>query len=127
MQASQAPALEEQLLADMASIDQRISELAQERRAIERMLLRVRQSKVKKDDVSRKNSINRIVAEKIITDKMAALGNKPISSSEITMILSAYNPGIKHATVRSYLHRMKLRGTIKNPGGKSGLWILNAP
>lgn len=120
---SESNILEDQLLREIAEVDRRIGELQQERAALSRLLLKTRQQAVTLKDVTRKNSIQRILIEKAITDALAKAG-RPVGAADLYRIAAQIDGKLKETTFRSYLHRLKGRGITENSKAQYGFWQL---
>lgn len=120
-QGKSEPNFEARLLAELADIDRRIADLTSDRRAIERLLLKARRSAMAGKDVSRKNSLGRILVERTV---LATLGEteQPRRGVELFRIARGVDYELKDVTFRSYLHRMKQKGLIENPRRLPGWW-----
>ncbi|MBR0897602.1 hypothetical protein JQ616_21835 [Bradyrhizobium tropiciagri] len=118
--------LEAQLLRELKSLDRRIHELQSERATVERLIISARRSNpaLAKLDVTRKNSIKRVLIESVVLEnlKSAPEGRK---TYELLAEMKLVDPKLKSNTFRSTLHRMKEKGVILNP--KGGLWQVPAP
>lgn len=116
---------ERRLQREIEQIDVRIRELAQEKSALQRQLLKARQEASGLSEVSRKNSIMRIMIENRILDALRSSA-KPLSSHELFQNARYANFELKENTFRTYLHRLKQRGLIAN-AGRAGRWRAVAP
>ncbi|MCA1368051.1 hypothetical protein I6F15_11625 [Bradyrhizobium sp. BRP14] len=116
---------ENRLQREIESIDGRIKELIQERNALERQLLKARRLGSGVGEIRRKNSLTRVMVEKIIIDVLETSA-KPVSSTTLFREAQRIDIHLKNTTFRTYLHRMKTRGMIQL-AGKSGVWKLPAP
>ena len=119
---SEAQLIEARLLREIASIDQQIGALQQQRREIESLLIRVRREDLASRTVTRKNSIGRILIENAITEALR-LSPKPLRNYQLFQSARLRDPRIKESTFRSHLHRMEQRGDIKRLGTNRGLWM----
>ncbi|MFN3077300.1 MAG: winged-helix domain-containing protein [Alphaproteobacteria bacterium] len=109
------------LLAELAEVEKRIVELTVERDALRRIITRVRQQNVELKDVTRKNSLSRVLIENRIMQALQEAG-KPVRATELLSILRQTSYNLKESTFRSYLHRMKEKGVIKMHD--RGVWRL---
>ena len=99
--------LEQEILSQIKDIDRKLASLAEERRVLERLLIKARRPEVR--DVTRKNSIERVVIESRILELLQA-SKSPVSAVIILKELRRLQPGLKDTTFRSYLHRLKEKG-----------------
>lgn len=116
--------LERKILVEIDDIDRRFEALRQERTALQRLLVSVRAKTVGMPDVTRKNSVNRIVIEEKI---LSVLRNSERSEPTKKLFREVLNthPSVKAATFRSYLHRLQSRGLIE-PALARGFWQMSA-
>lgn len=105
---------------EIEQIDARIRELTQEKSALQRQLLKARQEASGLSQVSRKNSIMRIMIENRVLDALRSSA-KPVSTHELFQNARYANFDLKENTFRTYLHRLKQRGLIAN-AGRAGRW-----
>lgn len=118
--------LADQIIAQIAEIDRQINNLNQERQNYERLLVRARRQDAANREVTRKNSVGRILAEKAVLDTLAKSSGKGISSDRLFDEVRAIDPFINPTTFRSHLHRLKTRGLIQNSKNRRGVWELPA-
>ncbi|MGN6210510.1 hypothetical protein [Asticcacaulis sp.] len=122
---------EQSILQQIQAIDLHISELNSERRALERLLLKVRRTDLTVKDVSRKNSVDRIIIENSILERLKSSKN-PVSARNLLKAAKKVSPELKDGTFRSYLTRMADRELITRSlthgywglpktGGKAGI------
>ncbi|MGE0037573.1 MAG: hypothetical protein AB7S93_18305 [Xanthobacteraceae bacterium] len=115
--------LESVLLQEIDDISTQIRELMHQKQSVERMLLKARQQSelVKHSDVTRKNSINRILVEGSIAQ---TLGRKksPVRARDLYQNARLMVPTLRENTFRSHLFRMKARGIITSRS--PGMWEL---
>lgn len=113
--------LEDTLLLEIADKAKQIDNLLQEKSALERMLLRSREQNeiIKRTDVTRKNSVARILVEGSIIQSMQHSKN-PIPAKTLYKAARFVVPALRENTFRSYLHRMKARGLVERLG--QGMW-----
>lgn len=117
------PDIETSITQQIAALDKQIRELHEERHALERLLLKVRREKVLQRDVSRTNSVTRIMVEEQIL-KTLGLAHKPLSAAQIYRDVATLIHELKQSTFRSHLKRMKDKGLIKQKLGHGGRWYL---
>jgi hypothetical protein len=115
------------LLTQLAGIERQIADLERQRFTLQRLVIRVRQQGLSTQDVTRKNSFDRIMAENAIVTVLSSApgGSRPgyVSMDEIHREVRLAVPTIKPTTFRSYLHRMKERGLIEQSDPR-GHWRL---
>jgi hypothetical protein len=118
--------LEAQLLRELKSIERRLAELRSEKDTIERLIISVRRSDpvVSKLDVTRKNSMKRVLVESVVLESLKKSKNGR-KTYELLAEMKMIDPELNSSTFRSTLHRMKERGVIASP--KVGLWEVPAP
>lgn len=113
--------LEAMILRQIKEIDQKIAELEQEKRVLNRTLLKARHAGAAKKDVNRKNSIERIIIETKIMEIIRS--SKPhVSSASIYRQVKYVSPNLKDSTFRSHIHRLKQKGFIES--STKGYWRL---
>lgn len=117
--------VERRFLKEIAEIDARIAELQSNRRALERLLLKVRrENPAALGEVTRRNSMGRVLLEHAILEALRA-ASRPLTNKALFAAARAVDYDLKEVTFRSYLHRMKGRGLIKNPRDQSGTWQIS--
>jgi DNA-binding response OmpR family regulator len=121
---SPTPLIIDHIADQIANVNRQIVELTQERLVLEKLLLRARKKDVSLPDVTRKNSLSRILAEKTIIECITKAGGKAISSGTIFDAVRAIDYSVKSVTFRSYLHRLKARGLISPHQSRTGYWML---
>jgi hypothetical protein len=120
MDRSPHQSLEARLLYEIKEVKRRIEESQVELRTLERLLVRVRGQNLGNQDVTRKNSINRLLVEKAILDNLALRISRQVPLSRLLEAARSIIPDLKESTFRSHLNRLKLRGMISSP--KHGKW-----
>jgi hypothetical protein len=113
--------VEEVCLADLERIEREISALQKEKEYITRVLARARQQNADLKDVTRKNSINRVLIESAII-RIIGESRPPVSAKRLNKMLSEIRHNMPDVTLRSYLFRMKQKGLIASAG--RGAWTL---
>lgn len=114
--------LVELLMSSLEEIEKKISELVAERDLIKRQLQKAREQNVPLRDVTRRNSIPRIMTENKVLRALEAAG-RPLSTQRlISEVLETYST-TKEVTIRSQLTRMKSKGLIRSAG--RGMWGLS--
>jgi len=106
---------------EIEEIDTRIAELSQEKTALLRQLTKAHWEASALKDVSRKNSGTRIMVEQRILDALRD-AQKPLNSDALFAAAKRANIDLKPTTFRTYLLRLKEKGSIK-PANKRGLWV----
>jgi hypothetical protein len=102
---------ESRLLAQLTEIDVQMLQLAAEKSALERLIRKIREGKCCASEVTRQNSIDRIVIEQRIKEILIQY-NYPVDGKYVYKELTKIMPDLKPATYRSHLHRMKERGMV---------------
>ena len=113
---------ETRLQREIAEIEARLRELTQEKRALERQLMKARRDNADLSDVNRKNSVNRVLIERRVLDALKRAG-KPLLSRDLHREAQYVNFDLKENTFRTILHRMKLKALIA-PAYRPGMWRL---
>jgi hypothetical protein len=113
--------MERRFLALLAEIEVGIAKLTAEKAALQQLIIRVRDKKSKTIDVTRRNSIDRLLVQDRILGVMQKI-KTPIFGGYLFDAVRSIVPGMNNSTFRSHLHRMKNRGMIK-PSGRRGYWI----
>ena len=119
---TQTQSLAEQLATQIADIERKIADLQRERQVHQRILARTLAHDAAQTQVSRRNSVTRILAEKVILDLLNSAPDKIFSSNKISEAVRLFDPSIKPVTLRSYLHRLKARGEIRPSVSRRGYW-----
>jgi hypothetical protein len=120
MTENESAAAEARLTREIAEIDRTVSELLQRRRALESTILKLKREDLAAKEVTRKNSINRILVEKSILDQLQS--GRFVSSRSLYMNAQASFYFLNNSTFRSYVRRMKERGLIES--NRVGNWRL---
>lgn len=115
--------VEETIIRQIADIDKEISDLQDERRVLERLLLKARREDVARMEVARKNSITRILVENKIIEALND-SSKPMSGRDLYSYVRTVVYDLNDSTFRSHLKRMKDRGVIQQLPGHGGRWFL---
>ena len=115
-------ALEGRLLAELEEIERRIADLEGERSALRRMIMRIRQQNLSAREVTRKNSLDRVLVEKKILE---TLGNSEgyVRARQLLLAARSVDYSLKDVTFRSYIYRLKEKGLIES-GTIRGYWRL---
>ena len=109
------------LLEQLSDIERRISDLEDERAALQRLLARLRRQNVASQEVTRRNSFNRILVEKSILDRLSD-SSKPVATPDLYRNAKNIVYSLNENTLRSHLHRMKKKGVIDH-GPTRGTWV----
>jgi hypothetical protein len=117
-------ALEAQLLAQLTGVKQELAKLERQRETLEALLLKARQE-LNLRDVTRKNSLDRVLVENTILEALRR-GRKPLPTKMLYYTARSINPQLRNTTFRSYLHRLKTKGLIFNSAGH-GFWTAIEP
>lgn len=112
---------EKRLIREIEALEMRISEFREEQLALKRQLLKARQEARALQDVSRKNSANRVMVEERILAALQA-SEKSVSNNKLFEAARIANFELKPNTFRTYLLRLKEKGLIENP--QRGRWRL---
>ena len=116
--------LERAILDEIAAIDKKQADLHKERHQLERMLLRIRRENIGTVEVTRKNSLGRILVENMVIERLRLAEGKTVSAAELLSAARLKDPKLKSSTFRSYLHRMKAGGTIVRANSIASKWLL---
>lgn len=103
---------EKRLTKEVEAIERRIRELEFEKHALSRQLAKARADRTGLKFTTRKNSMNRVLAENSIIEKLRT-ATKPVPTKELYHNALFTNFDLKETTFRSYLHRLKNTGVIK--------------
>ncbi|MHC2578259.1 hypothetical protein ACVI1J_009652 [Bradyrhizobium diazoefficiens] len=119
--------LEQRLLAELKEIETNIAQLLQEKATLERLLLTVRRRNplTMRTDVTRKNSVRRVLVESVVLENLRNSKNGSRKTHELLREMQIVDPQMNPSTFRSTLHRMKSRGVVNSP--KDGVWELGKP
>ncbi|MFV1571032.1 MULTISPECIES: hypothetical protein [Phaeobacter] len=114
--------LEEALTIELTEVLDRIKELEAEAAALRRQIAKAAAKRQGLEFATRKNSINRVLAENSVLEALRA-SEKPMKTNDLYKIARQSNSSLKENTFRTYLHRMKKRGAIQN-ARRVGEWRL---
>ena len=120
MAENQDAAAEARLTREIAEIDRTISELLERRRALASTILKLKREDLAAKEVTRKNSINRILVEKSILSQLQS--GRFVSVGALYSSAKASFYFLNKSTFRSYVRRMKERGLIQS--NRIGSWRL---
>lgn len=110
---------EGRLVEEIEKISINIKELEHEKAALERQLMKARRANSDLKDVTRKNSMTRVMVEARVL-RFLGEARKPVRTEKLFQDAVFANVRLKKNTFRTYLHRMKTRGLIASAG--RGLW-----
>ncbi|WP_242153617.1 hypothetical protein [Sphingomonas sp. BAUL-RG-20F-R05-02] len=114
--------LERQLLTEIATKDREIALLKAEREVLERVLYNARKREIGDLEVTRSNSIGRVMAEAAILKRLEGALRAGVDVRQLELTARTAVPSLAQSTFRSHLHRLKERGLIEAP--KRGSWRL---
>ena len=111
------------LIAELSRVEKSMTDMENERAALQRLLFRIRGEQIVQTDVTRKNSFRRILIETKIVEILTS-ARKPVPSQMLLSGARAITHDLNNNTFRSYLLRLKKRGVIihlntKSVGGSS--------
>ncbi|HTB03546.1 MAG TPA: hypothetical protein VK804_24010 [Bradyrhizobium sp.] len=120
-----AAEVEKKILQEIADRKRQIAGIQQEIDTFERMLMKSRQQQVliTQTDVTRKNSINRILVENSVLNSLKSSG-RPSKTRSLYRDAALIVGTLKEGTFRTILHRMKNRGLITSVS--DGKWQIAA-
>jgi putative NADH-flavin reductase len=120
-----AAEVEKKILQEIAERRRQIAAIEHEIDTYQRMLMKSRQQQVliKQTDVTRKNSINRILVENAVVNTLKSSG-RPRKTSSLYRDAVLIVGSLKEGTFRTILHRMKNRGIITSVS--DGKWQIGA-
>lgn len=114
---------EERLILEIDALQAQITQLEAEKSALQRQLQKVRREEAVRTSSGRKNSGNRILVEAKVQQALGS-AKRPLSIRELYLEASSTVGNIREPTFRSYVHRMKERGIIKQPRGRRSYYEL---
>ena len=121
-QDNQMSPLERVLTQELSDVEARIKELQDEAAALRRQIGKAAAKRQGFEFASRKNSLNRVLAENSVIEALREAPG-PLSSDTLFNKARMTNPSLKPNTFRTYLHRMKLRGALLT-ARRAGEWKL---
>lgn len=107
---------------EIGEIEKKISELNQEKTALQRQLMKARRESAGFKDVHRKNSVNRAMIEMRVLEALRN-AKKPLRTKDLFRAAQFVNFELNESTFRTYLHRMKNKDLIRNAKA-AGVWAL---
>lgn len=115
--------LEGTILVQVENITAQIRELLHQKHSLEQILVRARQQDelVRRTEVTRKNSINRVLVEGAIRKSLRD-SQEPVRTRALYLNARLMVPGLRENTFRSHLFRMQQRGLLTRYG--YGKWLL---
>ncbi len=114
---------ERRLLQEIDEIEIRIKEFQNQKQALKALLVKSQRDDIIVRQITRKNSADRILMETRILNTLRA-SKHPVHNSTLYKAALSVDTHLKKNTFRSYLHRLKKRGDIKNPNNRSGQWVI---
>lgn len=115
---------EARLLNEIRLIEDRINGLRDEQQALRRQIARARAQRTGMQEVTRKNSGYRVLAENSVIE-MLERAKKACTTKQLYRNALESNYELKENTFRNYLHRMKKKGLIET-AGHVGVWQLTS-
>jgi len=103
---------ERRVLREIKDVESRIRALEGERAALGRQLAKAQSERTGLQEVTRKNSYNRVIAENSVVEALRSKKEAQSTSALYRRALQT-NFDLKESTFRTYLHRMKKRGIIR--------------
>jgi len=105
------------ILAEIEDITARIRDLNNQKQSLEQVLVRARQKDalIQRTDVTRRNSVNRVLVEGAILKSLES-AQKPVTVKSLLLDARLMVPTLLETTFRSHLFRMKARGMIEQAG-----------
>jgi predicted nucleic acid-binding Zn-ribbon protein len=117
--------LEKALTQELSEVEIRIKELMDEASALKRQIGKASAKRKGLEFTTRKNSLNRVLAENSVLEVLRESG-RPAATATLYKQARITNPYLKENTFRTYLHRMKKKGSIQT-ARRAGEWKLPAP
>jgi len=117
--------LERALTQELSDVELRIKELTDEASALRRQIGKASAKRQGLEFTTRKNSLNRVLAENSILELLREIG-RPATTATLYKRAQLTNPYLKENTFRTYLHRMKKRNAIQT-AQRAGQWKLPPP
>ena len=123
MQDEELSYFEERILNEIAQLEREIKTLEIEKGALQKQLAKARADRTGIKDITRKNSVNRVLAENSVL-KALKEAKKPVPTKRLYTIAKETNFQLKETTFRSYLHRMGEKGMIRQSKKLVRHWVL---
>lgn len=114
---------EARILKEVERCNEIIKEAAAEKRALERLLMRLRQEEIVSHEVGRKNSGRRMLVERAVINRLVDAKGRAVPVNALWSAANSVVPDLKDVTFRTHLHRMKEKGLIV-PSKLHGRWRL---
>lgn len=102
---------EKRLSREIEEIEARVKSLNHERTVLQRQLAKARADRTGIQSVTRKNSLNRVLAENSVVEFLKE--KERASTTQLYRNAQLTNFDLKEATFRTYLHRMKRKDMIR--------------
>ena len=102
---------EKRLTREIEEIEARMKSLNEEKFALQRQLAKARADRTGIQSVTRKNSMNRVLAENSVVEYLKQKGTA--TTAQLYRNAQLTNFDLKETTFRTYLHRMKRKDMIK--------------
>lgn len=112
--------LERQLILQIAIKNREIAHLQSEKAVLERLLYKARKQEISNREVTRSNSVGRVMAENAIMAKIDAGPKMGVSVTALELAARGAVPGLGQSTFRSHIYRLRERGIIESP--TRGVW-----
>ena len=103
-------------MGELAALERRIHELESERATLQRLIMKVRKENLATREVTRKNSIGRVLVENAILERINEVPGRSVRTNDLWRAASATDLRLKQSTFRSHIHRLKGRGLIESAG-----------
>jgi len=117
---------EQRIVREIEEVENKIKALEAERSALGRQLAKARAERTGIQSVTRKNSLYRVLAENSVVEFLKASASGRASTLQLYRNAQLTNFELKENTFRTYLHRMKKKGTIRTARAV-GNWELAKP
>jgi len=114
--------LEREILSQIGELENSILQLELEKKALMKFLTKTRKEKENNREVSRKNSVKRIMIENVVLETLQS-ARKAISTGQLFQSARVLDRELNSNTLRSHLIRMKARGLIESP--ERGFWRIS--
>lgn len=115
--------LENRIIREIEEITGQINDLVKQKDTLEVILRRVRLENSGLQDVTRKDSIKRVVTENRVIEMLRA--GRHVAGTELYRDAKYYDAKLNHSSFRTLLHRMKKKEMIESAG--RGYWKIIAP
>lgn len=119
------PSLERQLLAEISRVDREIAALRREHETLSGMLFRARKRELGNRQVTRTNSLRRVMIENAILTHLSRVpAGRAVASGQLFIEAQRAVPGVGRSTFASHLHRLKQKGLVT--ASDYGAWLATA-